>query len=309
MKSLITTLFGHLVLASVLEAAEPTTTTKLGADELAAPTAAHLDASKENYNLFNPTPAHLMREMSTDRPDKTESPYTVDAGHYQIEMDLFNFTYDRYDVDTTTDMRTTGWNIAPVNVKMGLLNNVDLQIVYGGYLQNATRDADAGSRDHTSGFGDLTTRVKINLWGNDGGTTAFGVMPFVKAPTSSAQLGNNAVEGGIIFPLAVELPLGWSMGTMVDVNFLKDEDELGSGYETEFAQSVTFGHNIVGNLDGYIEFFSAVNTQANSKWQGTIDVGLTYGVTENIQLDCGCNFGVTRSADDFNPFAGISMRF
>ena len=37
-----------------------------------------------------------MREMSTDRPDKTESPYTVDAGHFQIEWDLFNFERDIY---------------------------------------------------------------------------------------------------------------------------------------------------------------------------------------------------------------------
>lgn len=35
---------------------------------------------KRNYTLFNPTPTAQMREMSTDHPDKTESPYTVDAG-------------------------------------------------------------------------------------------------------------------------------------------------------------------------------------------------------------------------------------
>ena len=36
-----------------------------------------------------------MREMSTDRPDKTESPYTVDAGHFQVEMDVLTYSYDR----------------------------------------------------------------------------------------------------------------------------------------------------------------------------------------------------------------------
>ncbi len=45
---------------------------------------------KSRYHLFNPTPVGRMREMSTDRPDKTESPYTVDAGHFQWEMDLAN---------------------------------------------------------------------------------------------------------------------------------------------------------------------------------------------------------------------------
>ncbi len=35
---------------------------------------------KGSYNLFKPTPREFMRGMSTDRPDQTESPYTVDAG-------------------------------------------------------------------------------------------------------------------------------------------------------------------------------------------------------------------------------------
>ena len=49
------------------------------------------DANKSQYHLFNPTPTGLMRELSTDRPDKTESPYTVDAGHLQIEVDLLSW--------------------------------------------------------------------------------------------------------------------------------------------------------------------------------------------------------------------------
>jgi hypothetical protein len=38
---------------------------------------------KGGYNLFNPAPRELMRELTPDRPDKTESPYAVDAGHIQ----------------------------------------------------------------------------------------------------------------------------------------------------------------------------------------------------------------------------------
>jgi len=31
---------------------------------------------KSGYNLFRPTPDALLREMATDRPDKTESAFT-----------------------------------------------------------------------------------------------------------------------------------------------------------------------------------------------------------------------------------------
>ena len=56
---------------------------------LAGPVGAGEDApaDKSVYHLFHPTPFALMRELNTDRPDKTESPFTVDAGHYQIELD------------------------------------------------------------------------------------------------------------------------------------------------------------------------------------------------------------------------------
>ena len=63
---------------------------------------------KSSYNLFNPVPENLMRELSPDRPDKTESPYTLDAGHFMLEMDFANFTYDKSDGTTTK-----AWNIAP----------------------------------------------------------------------------------------------------------------------------------------------------------------------------------------------------
>lgn len=53
--------------------------------------------------------------MSTDRPDKTESPYTVDAGRFQIEMDLVTLT-----IDEAADFRVETVNVAPINIKLGL---------------------------------------------------------------------------------------------------------------------------------------------------------------------------------------------
>lgn len=269
--------------------------------------AADKSTNKWKYNLFNPTPKELMRGLNTDRPDKTESAYTVDAGHFQIEMDLLTYTYERYDTDRSSDTRTQSWSVAPINLKVGLFNNVDLQMVFDNYTQQSTKDLATGEQDETSGIGDITTRLKINIWGNDGGKTAFGIMPFIKAPTNSSDLGNNAVEGGVIFLLAVALPYGWDMGAMTEYDFVRDN--VTTGYETEFVNTITFGHDIIGKLGGYLEFFSSVSTQNDSEWVGTVDVGFTYALTETIQLDCGCNFGVTRAADDYNPFMGISMLF
>ena len=134
---------------------------------------------KSRYNLFRPTPRELMREMSTDRPDQTESAYTVDAGHFQMEMDFVNGVFD-HDRSGGGDVRTTVLGVAPVNLKVGLLNNVDVQFLLDSYVQSRVEDRVAGTVNEASGVGDLQTRLKINLWGNDGGKTALAIMPFVK---------------------------------------------------------------------------------------------------------------------------------
>jgi hypothetical protein len=257
---------------------------------------------KGGYNLFHPTPRELIRELTPDRPDKTESPYTVDAGHIQLEMDVVTFTLNR-----SNDTRIEAWNVAPVNFKIGLLNNVDLQFIFDNYLYVRTEDRQAHKMTTQSGVGDLTTRLKINLWGNDGGQTAFGVLPFVKFPTNTDHLGNDAVEGGVIFPLAVKLPAGWDLGLETGSSFLRNEQDR--GYHAEFVNSVTVGHELIGKLGGYLEFFSSVSTERGSSWVGTVDLGLTYGLTDNIQLDTGVNLGVTHSADDVNAFTGFTVRF
>jgi len=264
------------------------------------------EAEKDEYHVFNPTPRALMREMSTDRPDRTESPYTVDAGHFQIEMDVLSYAYDR-DNGLPGDTRVESVSIAPMNLKVGLCNRADLQLVLETYTSVRTHVRATRQVEKQRGFGDILVRVKGNMWGNDGGPTALALMPYVKLPTNQDDLGNNSVEGGLIAPLAVELPRGWGMGLMTQFDYVRDEGAR--GHHPEFVNTITFGHHIVGDLDGYIEFFSAVSTERGSEWIGTVDAGFTYGLTDDIQLDAGINIGVTRSADDWNPFLGISWRF
>ena len=225
-------------------------------------------ADKSHYDLFHPTPRSLMRELNTDRPDKTESPITVDAGHFQIEADILSYSYDRRNPahDAT---RVESISIAPVNLKLGLCNRVDAQLILQTYNSVRIHDRAAGTVETHRGFGDVIPRVKVNFWGNDGGPTAFGVMPFVKLPTNQDQLGNHSVEGGIIFPFAMDLPAGWDVGAMTEFDF--NRNSTGGGYHPEFVNSITFGHGIVGRLAGYVEFFSAVSTERNSPWVGTAD--------------------------------------
>ena len=257
---------------------------------------------KDQYNLFNPTPRYLMREMSTDRPDKTESAYTVDAGHFQIEMDLATYSY-RNDAGTKT--RVT--NIAPFNLKVGLLNHVDLQLVFENYLNVRERNSASGESQKQEGIGDLTSRLKVNLWGDDGGDSALAVMPFVKFPTNSNGLGNDSYEGGVIFPLTLKLRESWALGVMTEIDVVRDDDD--SGNHADFVNSASLSHDFDAAIGAYLEFYSLVSSEDSSDWVGTVDSGITYGVNEDLQLDCGINVGVTSAADDLNPFVSLSWRY
>lgn len=270
-----------------------------------APLSAVEGRDKSGFTLFQPTPRELLRELSTDRPDQTESPYTVDAGRWQLEMDLVNYTYDR-DESGGGDVRTRDLSIAPLNLKVGLRPNMDLQLMVDPYVSSKVEDRAVPGSTRASGFGDITTRLKINFWGNDGGPTAFAAMPFIKWPLSASAVRNGETEGGIIFILGYELPAGWGSAVMTEFDFVSDG---AGGRDTEWINSITFAHDLTGQLGGYIELFTVTSDAPGHKWQAQFDVGLTYALSDNCQLDLGCNFGLTQSAPDYQPFVGISRRF
>jgi hypothetical protein len=260
---------------------------------------------KGGYNLFNPTPDEYMREMSPDRPDKTDSPFTVDAGHFQLEMDFANFTYDSPHSERG-NVKSEDYQIAPMNLKVGVFNNTDFQLVLTPWQWERTEDGSAGTVEQKSGFGDITPRVKVNLTGNDGGFFALALIPFVKLPASQDHLGNDSVEGGLGIPFAFDVP-NWDVGFQTTFN--GNRNGVGSGYHAEFDNSASIGHAVIGKLSYHVEFFSSVSTEQNSDWIGTFDTWFTYQANKNLCLDAGVYIGVTQSADDWHPWVGMTWRY
>ncbi|MFZ5494775.1 MAG: transporter [Verrucomicrobiota bacterium] len=262
-------------------------------------------ADKSGYSVANPVPRELLRALSTDRPDQTESPYTVDAGHWQIEMDLCNLTHD-HDTAGGADLRVREWRLAPVNLKLGLTSRLDVQFMLDPHVSSRVEDRTTGAVTRASGVGDVTTRIKFNLRGNDGGPTAFAVMPFVKWPLSASEVRNGETEGGVIAILGYELPGGWGSAVMTEVDSVSDG---AGGRDTEWINSITFARDLTARLGGYLELFTVISDAPGADWQAQFDLGLTYAVSDDVQLDVGCNFGITESAPDYQPFLGLSRRF
>lgn len=258
---------------------------------------------KSQYNLFNPTPRELLRSFNSGRPSKTDTPFTVDAGHFQLEADFVTYTRDVNNSDGT-DTKTFQTFIP--NIRVGLLNNVDFQIQLQTYNNVRTKFQD-NTEEEQSGYGDTTVGLRINFWGNEGGKTAFGMVTSIKFPTNQDNLGNNAIEGGVTFPFALQLSEQWNLG--MQTGFALNRNNADSGYNVGFVNSVIVGYSVTEKLGTFFELFTDITTEANSELVATFDTGVTYLLAENLQLDAGVNIGLTQAADDFNAFVGFTVRF
>lgn len=265
------------------------------------------DPPKGTYSIFHPVPQDKLREFDTDRPDQATGPHTVDAGHVYVEMDLANYTRDRHNAERTpTDVDQ--WNVAPVSVRIGLLPNVELDLLYDGYFNRRTRDRSTRQTQTESGFGDLTVRSKINFFGNDGGKFAFGIFPLLRFPTSTADLASHSVEGGLGLAFSAKLPGEFSVTVSASFEVIRNSTD--AYYAGDYLQAISVSHGLgIKNLSAFVEFANEISSESPSPAACQVDTGLIYQLGENVQLDLDCNFGVTREAPDLVPFAGLAVRF
>lgn len=268
-----------------------------------------LAADKSRYSLFNPTPTALMREMTTDRPDTTEVPFTIDAGHFQTESTLFGYTRSRQDMDGAT---SDTFDFADTNLRIGLTNDIELSLVWQPYGIVRTNGGAAGASVRQVGIGSVDVRAKINLWGNDDFDkvgSAMALLPFVTVPTDRGNgIGAAQVEGGLVVPIAFALPAGFGLG--VNLGALAVADEDGAGRHGEYLATASASYDWTQKFATYAEvvaLFGVDDPKGNDVF--IVGGGWTYALTDNVQLDGGMNFGLTAAADRYNPFLGLSMRY
>src|SRR5215510_9992114 len=268
-----------------------------------------LGADKSQYWLFNPTPDKLLREMTTDRPDITESPFTVDAGHVQFETTLVGYTRSAPDQERTV---SDEFDFFTTNMRIGITNSAEFDLVWQPYGTIRSRQEDPLRIFHQSGIGGLNLRAKFNLWGNDSfekpGATALALLPFVLLPTDRHNgISPEFVAGGIVVPLAIKLSEKWEVAFNGGLVHLKEDAE--SRYHTEFLGSASFSYEWSEKFGTYYEIAARFNTENPLGDPVVLGTGFTYKLSNNVQFDAGVNVGVTRAADRINPFVGISSRF
>ena len=260
---------------------------------------------KTQYNVFNPTPDDQMRPLTTDRPGKAQVAQTVDAGHIQFESDFWNYTFDRYSPYQATLRQ---YSIGTPNLKLGLTNWAELDVATALYSSSAVRSRNGQGIARGYGIGDLFLGGKINLFGNDGGDQAMGLIGFVKLPTAARNLGNDMAEFLLTVPFTTALPRDFSLTLQPSVNLLRNTYKQGLSGDYQFTVGLSrpvFIETVSAGIEVALDF----PADHNAGLRHSVGPTLQWLVTPTLQLDVGANIGITKAAPDYNPYAGISVRF
>jgi len=243
--------------------------------------------------------AQDLKPICPDRPGRGTSPCTVDQGHVQLELGLFDDSFQhRSGVTTDTD------NVGSLLAKWGVSERMDVEAGMAVYQE--LRVHNASGTTTMRGIGDLFLHAKYNPL-SDGGAFALVLEPFLKLPTAGAGLGNGAVEGGLVVPMAYDLGNNWSLAMTPEVDIQRNGS--GPGY-----------HASLVNVVGLARSFGPVNLGAEL-WTGqtldptgtvhqySFDLDAAWLVDNDTQFDGGVNIGLNRATPDLEIYFGISRRF
>ncbi|GAB2949621.1 hypothetical protein GCM10027048_13390 [Hymenobacter coalescens] len=252
-----------------------------------------------HFSLFKPVPRHQLRELRPDRPGTTESPYTVDAGHFQLETDAIRLINRRDD-----NKREREWRAVYLMPKLGLSRRTDVQLELPLYSSQKQRMADDPNWVRHRGFGDVAVRVKHNFLGDDDeAPLAMAAVGYVRLPTGG-QAGDGGVEAGLVVPADVHLGPHWDLEGQVETKLQYDRES--ASHYLGVVPSVALEHDFNDTFSFLVEGVARWDAQ-HSDWRNSLNVAPIINVTDNLQFDLGAHLALNRETDrEF--FFGFTFR-
>lgn len=247
-----------------------------------------------------PTPgSSSLRDLTTDRPDTTESPFTIDAGHVQVETTIFGYSRTQGDANGN---HAESFEFATTNLRIGLTSAFELNVVVHPFGISAP----GGGVARQQGIGAIDGRAKLNLIGNDGSKVALALLPYVSIPTDRSNgVSPRYAEFGLLVPLAFDLGGRFGLGLNAGINARRDGPA--DPYRVYGVATASLAMSWNDRLGSYYEV--AVEAGGNQPAATSLNTGITWLAGDNLQLDAGTQFGVSGDAAQVGPFIGFSLRF
>lgn len=254
------------------------------------------------YSWRRRAPGRLLRPLSADRPGVTESPITVDPGHWQLETDLVRLINSK----GGSLPRTRALRLNAFALKTGLTDRTDIQVFVDPFVVEKQWEDDTSMAERSRGFGDVTLRLKHNFLGNDScsaGRWAAGVIGSVRLPVGGER-GAGGFEYSVLLPVTFSFSSQAHLSAQWETSLNYDRDA--AQHFLDLAPSLTFDLGIRPWLAAFIEGTSRRDVRTSS-WQSALNLGPIFLIGRNVQLDFGRHVALSRDADR-EYFAGFVIR-
>jgi Putative MetA-pathway of phenol degradation len=163
-----------------------------------------------------------------------------------------------------------------------------------------------GGSESDSGIGDVYVRTKWRFYESAETYTTAAVMPYIKIPTNSGGMGNDAVEGGIIVPFATELAGGFSYHAMGQVDYVRNDAD--DGYDSRWLVAMALNKRVTKAIGIYGELTAGKGT-GGTPWEGLLGGGVTLAMSEHFEWDFALYTGISSGAPDWSSAIRLHWRF
>jgi hypothetical protein len=226
--------------------------------------------------------AELTQEMETDRPDFTEGTQPIASGHFQVEG---GYTY--------TSADSTDEHVLPELLgRFGLSDDAELRLGWAGYVHG----------DEEDGLANISVGFKHSLVTLDDSSTAFSWIGQLELPTGDDDVAADRVIPEIKFLWAH--PLEDNLGVAGNINGAVPYEDGDRFFEA--AASLSLAYDIDAIWGSYAEYFGIYPEEGNA--ENYLNGGLTYAVSDDLQLDARVGFGLDNDSADLFTGVGVAFR-
>ncbi len=229
----------------------------------------------------------------------TESPQTVAPGHFLVKMDALSIATNLHD---SAGGNYSAVAVAKTFISAGLTDSLDVQA--GAQLFLSQKYEQGAFTDRNTGLGDLYFRTKWTFWRDE--RSAVALMPYVRLPTSTGDVGKKGLQGGIIVPWATYFPGGGSLMAMGQLDFVRNDAD--NGYDSFWYASAALEQPLTGLLKLYGEV-SAGKSSGGAPWAGTLGGGVQVHLSKLYWWDFAIYRGLSRGAPGWNPVVRVNWGF
>ncbi|MET2986637.1 transporter [Aureibaculum conchae] len=221
--------------------------------------------------------------LVTDRPDATEASSTVGKGILQIET---GGLYESFE-DNNVKFESTTFN--STLIRYGLLSNMEIRLGWD-FVEGVTKVNGNKLNNVTSGFTPFLLGVKVDIAEEKNGWPEIALIGHV-FPLFTASNDYRPESTGVDFrfsmshTLSEKSSLGYNLG-----GEWKDDSNKAAGIYT-----LAYGYSISEKFGMYLELYGDLpeDNKANHYW----DAGLTYLVSNDLQLDVYTGTSITKGQD------------